>query len=77
MMQVGPHLHGGADVAQPHVHARGADASVRGGAHRLEERIVFGVEGDRKGRINDAAIDLRAKVCTPERPWRQVSKEEC
>lgn len=103
------YLHGGAHVADAHVHAARPDARVRGlldgseqrvvaaaGGQRMEGRRRGGmssrggrrlgtvaavaqapisppstdatgsprVEGDGEGRVDDAPVDLRAKVCT-------------
>ncbi|KFM23270.1 hypothetical protein F751_3461 [Auxenochlorella protothecoides] len=55
-------LHLRADVAEPDVHARGADAGVGGRAHRVEQRRVTRVVRHGEGAVDDAAVDLRAKV---------------
>mmetsp|Transcript_2576 Transcript_2576/g.10224 ORF Transcript_2576/g.10224 Transcript_2576/m.10224 type:complete len:508 (+) Transcript_2576:1079-2602(+) len=51
-----------ANVAEGHVHARGADSRLSGLAHSLEEGVKAGIERDRPRGVDDVAVDLRAKV---------------
>jgi hypothetical protein len=55
-------LDGGADVAETHVDAGGANAGVGGVLNGVEERLELGVGRPGPGAVDDAAVDVHAKV---------------
>lgn len=55
-------LDGLPDVTKPDVNAGGLDASVRGLLHSLQQLVVARVEGQREGAVDDAPVDVCAKI---------------
>ena len=55
-------LDGGADVTHADVNARLADTRVGGILDGLQQRIVHRVEGHGEGTVDNAAVEVRAKV---------------